>query len=191
MNLDQLRDSMKMLLMESRYIHSVGVEEVSFDLALIHGYDTYKASIAGILHDCARNKSDQELIEMCNHYNLPVSEIEKECAFLLHGKVGATIARELFDVQEDEILNAIIFHTTGKPAMTLLEKIIFTADYIEPNRKPLPRIDMIREAAYQNLDYAVYMILENTITYLNDTGAVMDTLTVDTYDYYKTVLQKK
>jgi HD superfamily phosphohydrolase YqeK len=73
--------------------------------------------------------------------------------------------------------------------MSLLEKIIFTADYIEPYRKPLPRIDDIRRAAYSELDLGVFMILENMLYYLNDTAAVIDPLTVDTYQYYEAVLQ--
>jgi predicted HD superfamily hydrolase involved in NAD metabolism len=189
MNLEQMRDSMKMRLKESRYHHSVGVEEVAHDLAVIYGYDEEKACIAGILHDCARNLPDIELLGECEQYQLPVSEIENICAFLLHGKVGAAYAKNLFGVEDEDVINAITFHTTGRPAMSLLEKIIFTADYIEPYRKPLPRIDIIRKVAYTDLDLAVLMILENTLEYLKNTGAEIDTLTVETYEYYKKVLQ--
>lgn len=189
MDLDIIRENMKMLLKESRYIHSLGVEEVACDLAIIHGYDMEKASIAGILHDCARNMTDQQLIEECETHHIPVSEIEKKCGFLLHGKIGALYAKEKFGVKDQEILDAIIYHTTGRPEMTLLEKIIFTADYIEPYRRPLPRIDEIRKAAYFNLDLAVYMILENTLFYLVDSGSVIDHTTVETYKYYESVLQ--
>lgn len=73
--------------------------------------------------------------------------------------------------------------------MSMLEKIIFTADYIEPYRRPLPKIHEIRIAAYQNIDLGVYMITENVLNYLKETGGEIDTLTVDTYEYYKTVLQ--
>ncbi|MDF2944675.1 MAG: hypothetical protein K0S01_3533 [Herbinix sp.] len=190
MDLNQMRDSMKMLLKESRYRHSIGVEEVAHDLAIIYEYDTTKACIAGILHDCARNIADEELLKECERYHLPVSDIESSCAFLLHGKVGATYAQQKYGVEDEEVIDAIIYHTTGRPAMTLLEKIIFTADYIEPYRKPLPRIDEIRSTAYIELDKAVYMILENTLMYLKNTGAVIDMLTVETLEYYAKVLQK-
>lgn len=189
MNLEQMRDSMKMRLKESRYRHSVGVEEVAHDLAVIYGYDEEKACIAGILHDCARNLPDTELLGECEKYQLPVSEIENICVFLLHGKVGAAYAKNIFGIEDPEIIDAITFHTTGRPAMTLLEKIIFTADYIEPYRKPLPRIDEIRKNAYLELDLAVFMILENTLEYLKNSGAEIDNLTVETYEYYKKVLQ--
>ena len=189
MQLEQIRESMKLLLKESRYLHSIGVEDVSCDLALIHGYDMEKAKIAGILHDCAKNMTDLELLEECEKHQLPVNDIEKTCPFLLHAKVGSLHAQIKYGIQDEEILNAITYHTTGRPAMTMLEKIIFTADYIEPYRRPLPRIDEIRRTAYSDLDKAVLMILENTLEYLVEKSGDIDTLTVDTYKYYKKLLQ--
>ena len=188
MNLELLRDRMKETLKQPRYLHSIGVEEVACDLAVIYGYDAKKASIAGILHDCARHLSDQELVQSCKLYHLEVTEVEERCPFLLHGKVGAALAREQFGIEDLEIINSIIYHTTGRPKMNLLEKIIFTADYIEPYRKPLPRIDEIRGLAYSELDWAVLMILENTLGYLEQSKADIDTMTVDTYEYYKSIL---
>jgi predicted HD superfamily hydrolase involved in NAD metabolism len=189
MDLELMRDSMKMLLKVSRYRHSVGVEEVANDLAVIFGYDVEKACIAGILHDCARNLTDEELRKECERYHLPITEIEYICLFLLHGKVGAAYAQFKYGVEDEDIINAITYHTTGRPAMSLLEKIIFTADYIEPYRQPLPRIDEIRRNAYTDLDRAVYMILENTLEYLKNSSAEIDMLTVETYEYYKAVFQ--
>jgi predicted HD superfamily hydrolase involved in NAD metabolism len=189
MDLQELRDRVKDRLSEARYQHSLGVEEVCCDLAIIYGYDPRKASVAGILHDCAKDLTDEELLTECERYHLPISEIEHLCKYLLHGKVGAAHAKDYFGIKDEDILNSIIYHTTGRPAMSLLEKIVFTADYIEPYRRPLPRIDEIRRTAYENLDLAVSMILENTLRYLRSTGATFDTLTMETYDYYKTVLQ--
>lgn len=185
MDIELLRDSMKKILKQPRYLHSIGVEEVACDLAVIHGYDEEKAGIAGILHDCAKNLSDDELLQCCEKYQLEITEIEARCPFLLHGKVGAAFARELYGITDQEILSSILYHTTGRPNMSLLEKIIFTADYIEPYRKPLPRIDKIRATAYSELDLAVLMILENTLGYLEQSKADIDTMTVDTYEYYK------
>ncbi|MHB8130382.1 MAG: bis(5'-nucleosyl)-tetraphosphatase (symmetrical) YqeK [Mobilitalea sp.] len=189
MDLELMKDSLKMLLKESRYLHSVGAMEVSCDLAFIHGYDAEKASIAGILHDCARNLSDEELLKECEKYHLPVSALENRWGFLLHGKVGAVYAKDKFGVEDEDILNAIIYHTTGRPAMTLIEKILFIADYIEPYRKPLPRIDEIRKTAYTDLNLAAFMILENILEYLKCAGTEIDSLTIETYEYYKTILQ--
>ncbi len=185
MELQQLRDSVKPLMNASRYRHSLGVEEVAYDLALIHGSDTEKASIAGILHDCAKPLSDDELRKECVRLKLPVTEIEEQRALLLHAKVGAVYARDRFGIQDQDILNAIKYHTTGRPNMSLLEKIIFIADYIEPYRKPLPGIDRIRWTAYEDLDQAVTLIAKSTLDYLENTGVVIDSLTKDTYEYYK------
>lgn len=185
MKLELLRDRMKETLKQPRYLHSIGVEEVACDLAIIYGYDAMKASIAGILHDCAKDLSDKELLQCCKNYHLEVTEIEARCPFLLHGKVGAAYAREQFSIEDSEIISSIVYHTTGRPNMSLLEKIIFTADYIEPYRRPLPRLDEIRAMAYTELDFAVLMILENTLGYLEQSEADIDTMTVDTYKYYK------
>lgn len=188
MDLQMLEDSMKKTLKQPRYQHSLGVEEVACDLAVIYGYDPGKASVAGILHDCAKDLSDEELLHNCRRYQLPITEIETQCPFLLHGKVGAAIAKDKYHIMDPEIIDSIVYHTTGRPNMSLLEKIIFTADYIEPYRKPLPRINEIRWMAYSDLDRAVLIILENTLSYLEQSKAEIDTMTVDTYQYYKTVL---
>lgn len=182
---------MRKILTDKRYRHSLGVEEVAYDLALIHGCDCTKSRIAGILHDCAKHLTNEELIEECMRNSLPISDVENQSIYLLHAKVGATFAQLKYGIEDVDIINAITYHTTGRPNMTLLEKIIFTADYIEPFRRPLPRIDYIREIAYNDLDFAVLLILENTLDYLQDIGVVIDPLTIETYHYYKKVLVLK
>ncbi|NLZ83599.1 MAG: HD domain-containing protein [Clostridiales bacterium] len=189
MSVEDLRGTMKDVLSKSRYLHVISTEEVSVDLALIHGCDVQKASIAGVLHDCAKYLSNAELIEECKKYNLPITEAEEKSSQLLHAKVGAAYAEHIYNITDKEILTAITYHTTGRPNMTLLEKITFTADYIEPNRKILPRIDEVRKAAYDNLDYAIYLILENTLDYLKVTNTVMDDKTEMTYEYYKGIIK--
>lgn len=189
MDIQQLRDRMKEVLSPSRYLHSVGVEEVARDMAVIFGYEEEKAGIAGILHDCAKYLTDAELLEQCATYQLEVREVEKECPFLLHGKVGAAFAKEKYGILDEEILNSIVYHTTGRPEMTLLEKIIFTADYIEPYRKPLPRIEEIRQTAYTDIDRGVLLILENMLSYLRKSAAVIDEMTEETFSYYQALLK--
>ncbi len=191
MELQLLRDKVRSMMKESRYRHMLGTEAVAYDLALIYGYDTEKASIAGILHDCAKCLSDRELLKECDRYELPVTEVEKQKASLLHAKVGAAYAKDKFGITDEDIINSIWYHTTGRPGMSLLEKIIYTADYIEPCRELLPDIDRIRRAAYNDLDRAVTMITKNILDYLTNTGERIDTRTLETYKYYKAVLQKK
>ncbi len=191
MELQQIRDSIKPWMGERRYRHTLGVEEVACDLALLYGCDMRKASIAGILHDCAKDRSDEELREECLRYQLPVSEVEWVKPSLLHGKVGAAYAKDIFGIEDEDILNAIRYHTTGRPGMSILEKIIFIADYIEPNRWPLPGMEEIRWEAYADLDQALILISECTLNYLKNTDSVIDTLTEDTYEYYKALTSER
>lgn len=191
MKLDKLREDMKAVLKPSRYLHSIGVEEVSCDLAVIHCCDMDKAAIAGILHDCAKSVSVDEMLDLCRKYNMQVSELEARNSSLLHSKAGALIARYKYAIVDDEILDAIKYHTTGRPGMSVLEKIVFVADYIEPYRRELPDIDKIREAAYEDLDRAVVMVAGNTLSYLERNGREIDKTTEETYDYYKNLLSRE
>jgi nicotinate-nucleotide adenylyltransferase len=186
MGIEQLRMSMKGILSDSRYNHSIGVEEVCYDLALIYGYDTIKASIAGILHDCAKYLTSEELIQECEGYKVTISETERKLPhLLLHAKLGAIYARERHGITDESILKAIEFHTTGRPGMSILEKIVYVADFIEPNRKDnIPKMDVIREVAYQDLDKAVILILDNTLKYLNENEMLIEPITKETYKYY-------
>ena len=117
-----------------------------------------------------------------NTYN----EITEPCYNIegIDGKVGAYIARKEFDILDEDILNAIIWHTTGRPDMSLLEKIIFVADYIEPSRRPIPELNLIRQLAFTDINQAVIKILENTLKYLNEKGNPIDDMTQKTYDSY-------
>jgi len=184
MDLESIRESIKKTLSESRYRHVLGVEEVCYDLALIHESDTFKAGLAGLLHDCAKNLSDEELIRECKKYSLPITEAEMKAPYLLHAKVGAVYAKEKYGVADEDVLNAITFHTTGRPGMSKLEKIVYVADYIEPNRRPIPMLDKARELAYEELDEAVIFISKRILEYLKSKGAFIDPLTQETYDYY-------
>lgn len=191
MEMHEFRRSMKALLSDNRYKHSIGVEEVCYDLALIHEDDTQKARIAGILHDCAKYLSDKEIIEECEKYSIIISELERNLPLtLLHSKLGAVYAKGKYGINDEYILDSIRYHTTGRPAMTKLDKILYVADFIEPNRNDnIPNINYIREVAYHDLDKAVLLILNSTINYLVGNKLLIDGTTVDTYEYYVNLLQ--
>ena len=104
---------------------------------------------------------------------------------LLHAKVGAYLAQSRYGVTVPDILNAIKYHTTGRPKMSKLEKILYIADYIEPGRKHVADLEQIRQVAYQDLDATMARILENTLAYLKTTDGQIDTMTEETYQYYK------
>lgn len=184
--LKRLRKAMKKTQDNGRFEHTVGVEYTSAALAMRYGCDMKKAQTAGLLHDCAKCLSDDKRLAICKKNHIPVTELERKNPFLLHAKVGAYLAREKYGIKDQDILNAIQNHTTGRKNMSLLEKIVFVADYIEPGRKHAPNLTEIRELAFQNLDRALLRILEDTLGYLKDSEGDIDPLTEETLHYYKT-----
>jgi predicted HD superfamily hydrolase involved in NAD metabolism len=184
MNRSEIRKKLEKQLNKKRFEHSLGVEYVSGCLAMIHGADVEKALMAGLLHDCAKCLSGEEKISKCIKYGIHISKCEKNNPELLHAKLGACYAKIKYEVNDPEILTAIKYHTTGRPAMTLMEKIIFVADYIEPNRRVLPEIELIRREAFADLDKAVVHILRNTLSYLDNTDTETDETSLKTYNYY-------
>lgn len=180
----QMKLKLQEKLSSKRFEHSVGVEYTAGTMAYIYGIDYEKALVAGLLHDCAKYVSNAKKISKCEKRNIPIRECEYKNPELLHAKLSAVYAKEKYHVEDEEILSAITWHTTGKPGMTALEKIIYIADYIEPNRTILPEMDMIRKEAYSDLDQCLLHILSNSILYLEKKGAAVDPLTKETYDYY-------
>lgn len=175
-----------------RYRHSLGVEDTCAALAAAWNYPVYPARVAGILHDCAKSLSDTKYFKVCEKNDIFVSSAERMAPYLLHAKIGALYARKKYGVIDEEILEAIRVHTTGKPNMGLLDKILFIADYIEPGRDKAQDLESIRELAYRDLDLCCEVILKNTLDYLRGSGAEVDQTTSDTYNYFhKLVLQKR
>mgnify|MGYP003189787288 CR=1 FL=1 len=115
---------------EDRFQHTMGVMYTSACLAMVHGYDVKDAQVAGLLHDCAKCIPNKKKLKMCSEHNIPVSDFELGHPFLLHARLGAYIAHEKYGIDNQEILSAINYHTTGRCDMSLLEKIIYIADYM-------------------------------------------------------------
>lgn len=180
----EMTDKLKEKLPEKRFEHSVGVEYTAGTLAFLYGVDCEKAMIAGLLHDCAKYVPNDKKIHKCEKRGILISESEYRNPDLLHAKLSAVYAKEKYGVMDEEILSAIECHTTGKPAMTTLEKIIYIADFIEPNRNMLPDMDIIRKEAYIDLNQCLLHILHNILNHLYKKGAAIDPLTQETYDYY-------
>ncbi len=188
-NILELQNLMKDVLTEKRYAHTIGVQHTAACLAMRYGEDVEKASIAGLLHDCAKCLTDEDLLQECEKYNIEITPLERRNPYLLHGKLGAYYTKNKYGIDEDDICEAIKYHTTGRPEMTLLEKIIFIADYIEPLRKEIPGLSAIRREVFIDINKAVYMALENTLNYLKHTAhgqqKEIDEMTVRAYEYYK------
>lgn len=181
---EKILEKIQKVQSEKRFNHTLGVSYTAWSLAVRYGEDEEKARLAGILHDCAKHLDGMKSIELCEKYNIPISEVEYENPFLLHGKVGALIARKKFKILDEDILNAITYHTTGRENMSLLEKIIFVADYIEPNRNEAPNLNMLRKLSFEDIDLALIKILEGTLNHLTSSKKSIDPQTKKTYDYY-------
>ena len=172
-------------LTDDRYEHTIGVADTAFALALRYGADAENAYIAGLLHDCAKCFSNDKKFELCKKYGVELTQVEKDNPFLIHAKLGAVIAKEKYGIDDPEIQSAIAYHTTGKPGMTLLEKIIFSADYIEPGRKDIPGLKEIRECIFEDLDKAILLIYEGTLNHLKNKDQVIDDTSREAYEFYK------
>ena len=179
-----LKKELKKEMDDSRYEHTLGVMYTCAALAMRYNYDLEKAMLAGLLHDCAKCMPNAKKLKMAEKHHLEISELERKNPFMLHAKLGAFLAKKKYDIEEEEILDAIRWHTTGRPQMTLLDKIVYIADYIEPKRDKAPNLAVIRQMAFTNLDVALLKILTDTLGYLGDSSEHVDSMTKMTYDYY-------
>lgn len=170
---------------EERYAHTMGVMYTCAAMAMVHGYDLEDAQAAGLLHDCAKCIPNKKKLKMCSHHKISITDFEREHPFLLHAKLGAYLAREKYGIRDEEILNAITYHTTGRPGMSTLEKIVYIADYIEPMRDKAPRLPKIRKLAFEDLDECMYEILRDSLIYLEENPKDLDTTTKEAFSFYK------
>ena len=184
---ENLTMAIKNRLPAGRFLHTLGVEETAQNLANKYGMDTERVRIAALLHDIAKPLGTEEILRICQEGGDPVGEEELASEKVLHAKAGAVLARRDFHITDEEILSAIRFHTTGRPEMTLLEKIIFIADYIEPGRSKAPNLEKIRREAQIDLNRCICMIARDTLQHLRETGAHVDKRTEETYEYYRSL----
>ena len=172
---------------EGRYQHTLGVMYTCAALAMRYEYDVQKAQLAGLLHDCAKCISNGKKLKLCEKHNIQITEVERRNPFLLHAKLGAFLAMHEYGISDREVISAILNHTTGKPNMSLLDKIVYVADYIEPRRNKAPNLTQVRKLAFLDLDEALYQILSDTLSYLGEGSGETDEMTVKAYEYYKAV----
>lgn len=187
MDKSEIKDIKKELehdLDSKRYEHTLGVAYTAACLAMRYGYDMEKAYITGLLHDCAKCMSNKDKLEYCEKYDIPVTKVEQENPSLLHAKVGAEMSRRKYDIKDSEIYQAIMYHTTGHPQMTLLDKIIYISDYMEPHRDEAPNLDSVRKQAFIDLDATLLTILKDSVAYLEKSDKTVDPMTMETYLYY-------
>lgn len=182
---NQIRKTLKKRLEKGRYEHTKSVMYTAGCLAMAHGYPIETAMLAGLLHDCAKCIPNDEKIRLCEENEIPITRVEYESPYLLHAKLGAYLAETEYRVKDPQILHAIKVHTTGEPDMSVLDKIIYIADYIEPRRDKTSNLDVVRKLAFRDLDLCMANILKDTLKYLSSRGGSIDPMTKMTYDYYK------
>jgi len=181
--LEQLRPVALSYLKHKRIPHVLGTEQEAVRLAERYGADVEKARVAALLHDCTKKLTMEEQLALCEQYGIELDDLEQRALKLLHSKTGAAIARDVFGV-DDEIYRAIFYHTTGRANMTLLEKIIYLADYIEPTRD-FPGVEELRKTCYEDLDRGLLMGLEMTIEEMHDMGNPVHHATLEARDALK------
>ncbi|MFS0780839.1 bis(5'-nucleosyl)-tetraphosphatase (symmetrical) YqeK [Bacillus sp. 1P06AnD] len=185
MNREEAMKIVKDQLPEKRYLHSVRVMDTAIELAKRFGVDTKKAEMAGILHDYAKYRPQEELRKIIEENNMP-RDLLLFHSELWHAPAGAYLVEHEAGIEDKDVLSAITYHTTGRKGMTQLEKIVFLADYIEPGRQ-FPGLDEVRKTAENNLDEAVFMALRNTVAFLMSKRS---TIYPDTFHAYNDLVKK-
>ena len=183
LTLSQLRPVALSYLKHKRIPHVLGTEQEAIRLAERYGADIEKARVAALLHDCTKKLEMEEQLALCRKYGIELDELEQKALKLLHAKTGAAIARDIYGV-DDEIYSAIWWHTTGHADMTLLEKIIYLADYIEPSRD-FPGVEVLRKCVYEDLDRGLLIGLEMTVQEMTEMGNPVHHATIEARDWLK------
>ena len=179
----QLRACSYSMIRAKRIAHVKGTEEEAVRLAQRWGADVEKARRAAILHDCTKYYEMEEQLKICRQYGIVLDDLEQKAVKLLHSKTGACMARYVYG-QEDDIYEAIFWHTTGKADMSLLEKILYIADYMEPTRD-FPGVERLRELAGRDLDAAVLAGCEMSIAEMAERGLPVHPNTIRARDWLK------
>ena len=181
-SIEEAYDYIKNNLKEKRYIHVLGVISVAKKLAEINNVSLEKAEIAALCHDIAKNMTKEKMEEIINKNNKVLDESERNTQALWHSIIAPIVAKDVLCIDDEEILGAIRWHTTGKANMSVLEKIIYIADMIEPSRV-YTGVEEIRNKTLEDLDKGVLLGINHTINYLISQGQLVDIHTIEARNY--------
>ena len=187
MDYNQVLDKLSHVLSTKRFQHSLDVSQSAAELAVQFGEDVEKAKLTGLLHDCARGLSSNNLLQIAEAFAIVVNDVESWQPILLHAPVGAELARKEYGVDDPQIYQAIALHTTGGRDMATLDKIIYLADCIEPSRD-FPGIDKLRSLAFTDLDAAMLAAFDQSLHYVIELGLLIHPATIEGRNY---LLQKQ
>ena len=186
MNINYTHDWIKHRLNEERYLHSLGSEETARELAVQFSVDVKKAALAALIHDNAKCIPYEDVLQVIKDNNFQVDENIKSNKKIIHAYLGALLAEKELNIKDEEILNAVRFHTTGRPNMTILEKIVFLADKIEANTRDLDFREEVLSILNKtgNIDKAVLLCVGRTICSLVDRKLIINPITIEVWNYY-------
>lgn len=179
MMFEKINLKLKNILSEERYQHSWQVSKLAEEIAESYHIPSEKAKISGLIHDCAKDFSYHELQNLMEKYHIHLTEIEKCIPGIWHAYVGAELAKELFEIHDQEMFNAIKYHSTGFISLSLLGKIVYVADKIEPGRK-MNHTGKIKEMVWSDIDQAMLVLLNLELEYLISKNEVIHPNTFET-----------
>ena len=184
MTVNEMRAELQLRLKKERFAHSIGVANTAVKLAKKFGVDENKAYIAGLLHDCARQFENSELPAEAEKRGIKIGEVEKLVPLLLHAYIGAKMISEVYEVDDAEISQAIYRHTVGAKNMSDLDKIIYFADMIEPNRN-YPGVDKLRSLAEtsNDLNEIILTALNESIIFVTQKNSLLHPDTIDARNF--------
>lgn len=183
MDYKQIEKLLKEMLPERRLNHSLSVSKCAVKLSEIYKCDKEKARVAGLVHDCAKYFTNEQIEDCVKKFNIQLDALEENNIALSHSIVGSYVARQVFNIDDEEILNAVKYHTTGKENMSLLEKIIYMADLVEEGRK-FPKVEELRDLTFSGkLDEALLLSFNNTIKFVIDNEQLIHPRTVSARNY--------
>ena len=165
-----------------RYNHCINVMNTSVELAKLYNYSIEEAKIAGLLHDCGKFQDKIKILKMVDEFDIILDDVMEKNTALVHGPLGVIIAKTKYNISNPEILNAIRYHTTGRANMTLLEKIVFIADLIEPSRN-FQGVEEMRKLAYEDLDRSIILALNKNIQFVIEKNNLLHLDTIKARNY--------
>ena len=181
-SMNEVYDYIKGCLNEKRFIHTLGVVSVAKKLAVLNGVSEEKAELAALCHDIAKYTHKDEMIKLMEENNIILTDDERVTLELWHSIVGPLVAKKTLGIEDEEVLSAMRWHTTGKENMSKLDKIVYIADMIEPSRD-FDGVEEIREATLKSLDEGVLLGLTHTIKFLISKGSPIDLNTIKARNY--------
>ena len=183
-DLEELDGKLVKTLKPNRYRHTHGVMYMAGALAMAHLENINDCMTAGLLHDCGKFGSFEDQIAMCKKIGLKLSKEDLEIPALIHTKLGAALAKAEYGIEDKNILNGIRYHTTGRPHMSKLEKVIYIADFIEPWRGEGEWVKTVRDLAFKDLNKAVGTCAQLILEYLDKENSNIDNMSKLTAEFY-------